>query len=184
MLEAGAFWNILPIDFVVGIRPIAAWIVFPFALGVVIYTAFLLGQSEGRDMWQSNLLPFQLFAQSMMVASGVFFVLNLFVSFPADLTAILTVLFPASIAVNLLMTFAGKLNSFPTDTAVLASREMTHGKFRNHYWWGGIALGHVFPLALLFAFSPLAPLAVACSVVGLFFYEYAFVMAPQYIPNS
>ena len=184
LLEAGAFWNILPIDFVVGIRPIAAWIVFPFALGVVIYTAFLLGQAEGRDMWQSNLLPFQLFAQSMMVASGVFFVLNLFVSFPADLTAILTVLFPASIAVNLLMTFAGKLNSFPTDTAVLASREMTHGKFRNHYWWGGIALGHVFPLALLFAFSPLAPLAVACSVVGLFFYEYAFVMAPQYIPNS
>jgi Fe-S-cluster-containing dehydrogenase component/formate-dependent nitrite reductase membrane component NrfD len=184
LLEAGAFWNILLADFVVSIRPIASWIVFPFALGVVIYTAFLLGQAEGRDMWQSNLLPFQLFAQSMMVASGVFFVLNLFVTFPAELTALLAVLFPASIAVNLLMTFAGKLNSFPTDTAMLASREMTRGKFRNHFWWGGIALGHVVPLALLFAFSGLAPLAIACTVIGLFFYEYAFVMAPQYIPNS
>ncbi|MBI2333446.1 MAG: polysulfide reductase NrfD, partial [Chloroflexi bacterium] len=167
------------------LRPIAAWITFPFALGVVIYTAFLLGQAEGRDMWQSNLLPFQLFAQSIMVASGVFLTLNAFImNFPADLHALLVILFPSSIAVNLLLTFAGKLNSFPTDTALLASREMTHGRFRNHYWWGGIALGHIVPLALLLAFSASAPVAVACSVVGLFFYEYAFVMAPQHIPNS
>jgi formate-dependent nitrite reductase membrane component NrfD/ferredoxin len=184
LLEAGAFWNILPAEFVAGIRTFAAWIVFPFALGVVVYTAFLLGQAEGRDMWQSNLLPFQLLSQSAMVASGVFVVLNLFVNFPTDLTALLTVLFPASIAINLLMTFAGKLNSFPTDTAMLASREMTHGKFRNHYWWGGIALGHVIPLVLMIAFAPALPVAVIATLVGLFFYEYAFVMAPQYIPNS
>ncbi|MFN8383441.1 MAG: 4Fe-4S dicluster domain-containing protein [Anaerolineales bacterium] len=184
LLEAGAFWDILPAGFVASIRPVASWIVFPFALGVVIYTAFLLGQAEGRDMWQSNLLPFQLFAQSMMVASGVFFVLNPFVNFPTDLTELLTVLFPASIAVNLLMTFAGKLNSFPTDTAMLASREMTHGKFRNHYWLGGIALGHVIPLVLMIAFTPALPVAVLATLIGLFFYEYAFVMAPQYIPNS
>ena len=184
LLEAGAFLNILPADFVASIRPIASWIVFPFALGVVIYTAFLLGQAEGRDMWQNNLLPFQLLSQSAMVASGVLFILNLFVNFPADLTALLTVLFPASIAINLLMTFAGKFNSFPTDTAMLASREMTHGKFRNHYWWGGIALGHVIPLVLMIAFAPALPIAVLATLVGLFFYEYAFVMAPQHIPNS
>jgi Fe-S-cluster-containing dehydrogenase component/formate-dependent nitrite reductase membrane component NrfD len=184
LLEAGAFWNILPAEFVAGIRPFAAWIVFPFALGVVIYTAFLLGQAEGRDMWQNNLLPFQLFAQSIMVASGVFLIVNLFVSFPADLHALLVTLFPASIAVNLLLTFAGKLNAFPTDTAMLASREMTHGKFRNHYWWGGIALGHVIPLVLMIALTPALPVAVLATLVGLFFYEYAFVMAPQHIPNS
>ncbi len=184
LIEGAAQMGILPVETVSAVRPFAAWIVFPFALGVVIYTAFLLSQAEGRDMWQNNLLPFQLFFQSMMVASGVFLALSAFVDFPADLISLLAVLFPASIAVNLLMTFAGKLNSFPTDTAMLASREMTHGKFRNHYWWGGIVLGHVIPLALLLSFSGLAPLAVACSVVGLFFYEYAFVMAPQYIPNS
>ena len=184
LLEAGAFWNIIPADFVASIRTLTAWIVFPFALGVVIYTAFLLGQAEGHDMWQSNLLPFQLFAQSAMVASGMFLIVNLFVDFPADLTALLTVLFPASIAINLLLTFAGKLNSFPTNTALLASREMTHGKFRNHYWWGGIALGHIVPLVLVIAFSAALPVAVLASLVGLFLYEYAFVMAPQHIPNS
>jgi len=184
LLEAFTFWNILPADFAAGIRTVAGWIVFPFALGVVIYTAFLLGQAEGRDMWQSNLLPFQLLAQSAMVASGVFFTLNLFVDFPANLTALLTALFPASIAINLLLTFAGKLNSHPTNTALLASREMTKGKFRNHYWWGGIALGHVVPLVLMITIAPALPVAVLATMVGLFFYEYAFVMAPQHIPNS
>ncbi len=184
LLEGAAQVGILPIETVATVRPFAAWIVFPFALGVVIYTAFLLGQAEGRDMWQSNLLPFQLFAQSMMVASGVFLALSAFVNFPANLRGILSILFPASIAINLLLTFAGKHNSFPSEVALLAFREMTHGRFRNHYWWGGIALGHLVPLALMVAFSPFAPIAVACSVVGLFFYEYAFVMAPQYIPNS
>ena len=68
---------------------------------------------------------------------------------------------------------------------MLASREMTHGKFRNHFWWGGIVLGHLLPLALFFTASTIAmPVAVMAVIVGLFFYEYAFVMAPQHIPNS
>ena len=184
LLEGAAQVGILPLETVATVRPFAAWIVFPFALGVVIYTAFLLGQAEGRDMWQNNLLPFQLLAQSMMVASGMFLIVNVFISFPTDLHSLLVSLFPASIAINLLLTLAGKFNSFASDVAMLGYREMTHGKFRNHYWWGGIALGHVVPLAFLLVFTAFTPVAVACSVVGLFFYEYAFVMAPQYIPNS
>ena len=185
LLEGATYLGWPPAEFIASIRPIAAWITFPFALGVVIYTAFLLGQAEGRDMWQSNLLPFQLFAQSMMVASGMFLIVNVFVSFPADLHTLLVGLFPASIAINLLLTLAGKINSFASEVALLAYREMTHGRFRNHYWWGGITLGHLIPLALLFAFSTFAlPIAVACVIVGLFFYEYAFVLAPQHIPNS
>ena len=184
LLEGVAYLGWLPAEFMVSIRPIAAWIVFPFALGVVIYTAFLLGQAEGRDMWQNNLLPFQLFAQSMMVASGMFLILNLLVSFPAGLHTLLLTVFPASIAINLLLTLAGKFNSFASEVAMLAHREMTHGRFSNHYWWGGITLGHLIPLILVLAFAPALPVAVLFTVVGLFFYQYAFVMAPQHIPNS
>ncbi|MCX6057417.1 MAG: polysulfide reductase NrfD [Chloroflexi bacterium] len=185
LIEGAAYMNWLSNDVAFTLRPIAAWLTFPLALLAVIYTASLLGQAEGRDMWQSNLLPFQLFAQSMMVASGVLLIVNLFVSFPADLHSLLMAFFPASIALNLLFTLAGKFNSFASEVAMLGYREMTLGKFRNHYWWGGITLGHLIPLALLFAFSTFAlPVAVVCAVVGLFFYEYAFVMAPQHIPNS
>jgi formate-dependent nitrite reductase membrane component NrfD len=184
LLEGAAYLGWLPAELMGSIRPIAAWIVFPFALGVVIYTAFLLGQAEGRDMWQNSLLPFQLFAQSMMVASGMFLIVNLLFSFPADLHAFLLGLFPASIAINLLLTLAGKFNSFASEVAMLAHREMTHGRFRNHYWWGGITVGHLIPLTLVLTFAPAFPIAVLFTVVGLFFYEYAFVMAPQHIPNS
>ncbi|GAB4572741.1 MAG: polysulfide reductase NrfD [Anaerolineales bacterium] len=184
LLEGAAQAEILPLETVSVLRPFAAWLTFPLALFAVIYTAFLLGQAEGRDMWQSNLLPFQLFTQSMMVASGMFIVLNLFVPYPESLSDMLFRLFPASIALNLLLTLAGKFNSFPSEVALLGYREMTQGRFRHHYWWGGIVLAHLLPLALTILFPTSMPLAALCAAVGLFFYEYAFVMAPQYIPNA
>jgi Fe-S-cluster-containing dehydrogenase component/formate-dependent nitrite reductase membrane component NrfD len=184
LLEGAAYLNWLSSDVASSLRPIMAWVTLPLALFSVIYTAFLLGQAEGRDMWQSNLLPFQLFAQSMMVASGMFLILNVFVSFSSDLHSLLIVLFPSSIAINLLLTFAVKFNSFASEVAMLGHREMTNGRYRNHYWWGGIGLGHVIPF-VLFLIAPLSvPVAALAAMIGLFFYEYAFVMAPQHIPNS
>jgi formate-dependent nitrite reductase membrane component NrfD len=178
LVEGGAYLGLLPVAFASAIRPFAAWITFPLALGVVIYSAFLLGQAEGRDMWQNPLLPFQLFSQSIMVGSGVFLALPLLVSPP------FRAVFLASLLINLILTLAPKLTSFASEVALLASREMTHGRFRNHFWWGGIALGHIIPLVLLLSFPPALLMAVLFAVIGLFFYEYAFVMAPQYIPNS
>jgi hypothetical protein len=67
---------------------------------------------------------------------------------------------------------------------MLASRDITHGRYRDHFWWGGIAVGHIVPF-VLFVVAPLSiPVAALAAIVGLFFYEYAFVMAPQRIPNS
>ncbi len=184
LLEGLAQMGVLPAGLATGARPIAGWITFPLALLAVIYTAFLLGQAEGRDMWQSQLLPFQLLTQSVMVASGVLLLLKLVVPFPESLSNFLLHIFPSFLVLNLLMTFAGKLNSFASEVALLGYREMTKGRFRHHYWWGGIVLGHLLPLTLIFFASSLMPLAALCAVIGLFFYEYAFVLAPQYIPNS
>jgi formate-dependent nitrite reductase membrane component NrfD len=181
LLEGAAYMDWLSNDIASAIRPIASLLTLPLALFAVIYSAFLLGQAEGRDMWQSPLLPFQLFAQSVMVASGIFLVLGAILPYPGFALLV----FPLSIMVNLLFSLAGKFSSFASEVALLASREMTHGRFRNQFWWGGIVLGHLVPLALFIIFSVLAsPVAVLCVIVGLFFYEYAFVMAPQYIPNS
>jgi formate-dependent nitrite reductase membrane component NrfD len=184
LLEGAAYLGWLPNELVASIRPFAAWITFPLALGVVIYSAFLLGQAEGRDMWQSPLLPFQLLSQSFMVASGVFFALGALVEFPTELGQFLRMLFPTALAVNLLLTLAGKVMPFASEVALLASHDMTNGQYRNHFWWGGIALGHVIPFTMFFVVPYAIPLAVLAAMVGLFFYEYAFVMAPQRIPNS
>ncbi|HET9909559.1 MAG TPA: 4Fe-4S dicluster domain-containing protein [Anaerolineales bacterium] len=185
LLEGAAYLNWLLADFAVGIRPFAAWITFPLALGVVIYSAFLLGQAEGRDMWQSPLLPFELLAQSIVVSSGVFLGLSLVVALPADLQQLLSVVFPVSLAINLLLMLANKFAMpFSSEIAMLASRDITHGQYRNHFWWGGIAIGHVLPFALFLTVPVTVPIAALTAIIGLFFYEYAFVMAPQRIPNS
>jgi Fe-S-cluster-containing dehydrogenase component/formate-dependent nitrite reductase membrane component NrfD len=184
LIEGTAYLNWTSKELATALRPIMVWLTFPLALFSVIYSAFLLGQAEGRDMWQNALLPFQLFSQSMMVGSGIFLALGLFISLAQDSFETLRLIFSSSLLINLVLTLAPKLTSLASEVAQLASREMTHGRFRNHFWWGGIGLGHILPLVFLFAFSSFAPVAVACSVVGLFFYEYAFVMAPQYVPNS
>jgi Fe-S-cluster-containing dehydrogenase component len=185
LLEGAAYLGWLPADLVASIRPFAAWITFPLALGVVIYSAFLLGQAEGRDMWQSNMLPFELLTQSFVVSSGVFLALSMFVSLPAGTQGFLSVVFPVSLAINLLLMLANKFAMpFASEIAMLASRDMTHGHYRNHFWWGGIGLGHVLPFALFLTVPVTIPVAALAAMIGLFFYEYAFVMAPQRIPNS
>jgi Fe-S-cluster-containing dehydrogenase component/formate-dependent nitrite reductase membrane component NrfD len=185
LLEGAAYLNWVPTDFLVGIRPFAAWITFPLALGVVVYSAFLLGQAEGRDMWQSPLLPFELLAQSFVVSSGVFLALSTFISLPASLQGFLSVVFPASLGINLLLMLGNKFAMpFASEIAMLASRDITHGHYRNYFWWGGVALGHVIPFGLFFVAPLTIPIAALAVIAGLFFYEYAFVMAPQRIPNS
>jgi Fe-S-cluster-containing dehydrogenase component/formate-dependent nitrite reductase membrane component NrfD len=186
LIEGAAYLTWLSKTIVTTFRPIAAWLTFPLALFTVIYSAFLLGQAEGRDMWQTPLLPFQLLSQSFMVASGVFLALGLFVQFSNGLFNFLEVIFITSLLINLVITLAGKFAMpFSSEVALLASREISHGKYRHHFWWGGVALGHVIPLMLFIAASTVAmPVAVLSVIVGLFFYEYAFVMAPQHIPNS
>ena len=48
-----------------GIRLLLLWLGIILAVGVAIYTAFLFGQAEGRDLWQSPLLPFHLLVQAL-----------------------------------------------------------------------------------------------------------------------
>ena len=185
LLEGGTYMGWLPDTLLAGVRPFAAWITFPLALGVVIYSAFLLGQAEGRDMWQSPLLPFELLAQSLVVSSGVFLALSPLVSFRPSLQAFLSLVFPVSLVINLLLLLANKFAMpFASEVAMLASRDITHGHYRNHFWWGAVALGHIIPFALFLLAPSSVPLAALAAMIGLFFYEYAFVMAPQRVPNS
>jgi Fe-S-cluster-containing dehydrogenase component len=185
LVEGASFFGLSSPWLAFMLRPVFAWITFPLALFTVIYTAFLLGQAEGRDMWQSPLLVFQLLAQSMMVASSVFLALYAIPSLrlPEGSDGLVRIVLLACLLMNLILSITPSLTSFATDTAILASREMTRGKFRNHFWWGGITLGHIVPILLWF-FTPPTLLIAMMIMVGLFFYEYAFVMAPQYVPNS
>ncbi len=167
------------------IRTVLAWVTAPLALGAAIYTAFLFGQAEGRDLWQSSLLPVHLIVQALMSGSGTALLIGAFVELPADLVQLATITFAASLVIDLLVTFLGEFGmSHASEAGARAAKMITHGHYRNHFLASVIA-GHLVPIGLLFIGHPIAAgVAGLLSLIGLYLYEYAFVMAPQEIPNS
>jgi formate-dependent nitrite reductase membrane component NrfD len=174
------------------VRPFALWLGLPLAIGVAIYTAFLFSQAEGRDLWQSSLLPVHLLFQAIMAGSGAILVLLLFLpDAPEQMAHVAWTGFLVALVLDLFVMLIGEF-SIPhaSEVAAQAAHEISHGHYKNFFWWGSIALGHVVPLVLavvaaLVTDQPvLGAVAGLCAVIGLYLYEYAFVMAPQEIPNS
>jgi Fe-S-cluster-containing dehydrogenase component/formate-dependent nitrite reductase membrane component NrfD len=188
LFEIGAFLN----DYSSPVRAVFLWVGLPFALGAAIYTAFLFAQAEGRDLWQSALLPFHLVVQAFMAGSAVLLLVNLFAPMPADLSRGVLIAFVVALLTDLFVTLVGEFGvPHASDVAARAAHDISHGRYKNHFWGGSITLGHIAPIVLLLLAIPmstllptLAAVAGLCAIVGLYLYEYAFVMAPQEIQNS
>jgi len=157
-----------------------------FAVGTAIYTAFLFGQAEGRDLWQSPLLPFHLLVQAVMVGAGTLLLLGAVVAMPESLASVARGTFVVALVLDLFVTLLGEFGMpHASDVAAQAAHAISHGRYARMFWSGSIVVGHVVPLVLV----GLAPasggaLAAICAVLGLYLFEYAFVMAPQEVPNS
>ncbi|MCP4359806.1 MAG: hypothetical protein GY796_17500 [Chloroflexi bacterium] len=75
--------------------------------------------------------------------------------------------------------------SHASEVAAQAAHDISHGRYKNYFWWGSVVVGHLLPLGLLFFGQPVfAGIAAIAAIVGLYAFEYAFVMAPQDVPNS
>jgi formate-dependent nitrite reductase membrane component NrfD len=188
LFEIGAFLN----DYSSPVRAVFLWVGLPFALGVAIYTAFLFAQAEGRDLWQSALLPFHLVAQAFMTGSALLLLVNLFAPMPTDLSRGVFIAFVAALLTDLFVTLAGEFGvPHASEVAARAAHNISHGRYKNHFWGGSITLGHIVPIVLLLLAIPMSTLLPAlaagaglCAIIGLYLYEYVFVMAPQEIQNS
>ena len=186
VVEAGAFWNLLPDQVADASRDVALWLGVPLAIGTAIYTAFLFGQAEGRDLWQSTLLPFHLLVQACVAGAATLLILGVLQDIHPELIELSRVVFIAGLIIDLIVTAFGEFGMpHASEGAAKAAHEITHGRFKRHYWIGAIGLGHVIPLGLMVVGGPvLGALAAVAALVGLYLYEYAFIMAPQEIPNS
>lgn len=192
LLEGAAFIGLIdPVIAGVTRRPFLV-VGFVLAIASAIYTAFLFGQAEGRDLWQSTLLPAHLVIQAMMVGSATLLALGLFAALAPLMMTALTWIFGVSLVADLFVTLLGEFGMpHASEVAARAAHDISRGKYRNYFWGGSIWLGHLAPLLLILIAGisgPLAPvlmaLAALATTVGLYLFEYAFVMAPQEIPNS
>ncbi len=157
----------------------------PLAVGAAIYTAYLFGQAEGRDLWQSALLPFHLFVQALAAGAAFFLVLCLFFPEGAMLLPAARVVLACLLFIDLFL-LAGEFGMpHASETAARAAHTIRRGRYARLFWGGALGLGHLLPLLLLLAsWPPAAALAGLCFLAGLYVYEYIYVLAPQEIPNS
>lgn len=172
----------------------SAALTVPLAIGAAIYTAFLFAQCEGRDLWQSPLLPPQMLVHAGMMGSAVLGVVTAFA--PSEkIAGWAFFLLGLTLIIDLFLILVGEFGiPHASESAAKAARAISHGKYARQFWLGAIGLGHVVPLLLLgadvvttripYAGSYLAALAGLLAAIGLYLYEHAFVMAPQEIPNS
>ena len=158
------------------------------AAGVAGYTAFLFGQCEGRDLWQTPLLLPILLAQAVVAGASAFALLDLVMDVPEART--IQIVFLAALG-GLALLIVTELWSKGSRTVELATIEMTRGKYASQFWFGGVLNGLLVPAALLtfaLATDTTSPWPAACAAAaalfGLFAYEDAYVRAGQSVPLS
>ncbi|MAE71475.1 MAG: 4Fe-4S ferredoxin [Gemmatimonadetes bacterium] len=155
----------------------------PCAAGASIYTAFLFAQAEGRDLWQSPLLPGHLVLRSAMMGSGLLLLIE---ALMGAQTEVARGIYLFSSVASLFALLVGDLAvPHTSEVGARAADEIRRGRYRWYYWCGGAVAGHLIPMTLVLLGDPdLSYLAVGLAAGGLYAFEYAFVMAPQEIPNS
>lgn len=158
------------------------------ALGTAGYTAFLFGQCEGRDLWQTPLLLPVLLAQAVTAGGATYALVDLVFDVPEP-EAIRWVLLGGVAATAAFI--AMELTSRGSRHVELAVHAMTSGDYATRFWWGGVALGLVVPAAcavITLAAGIDNPVLLAvgglAALVGMFAYEDAFVRAGQSVPLS
>jgi Fe-S-cluster-containing dehydrogenase component len=135
------------------------------AVGTAVYTAFLFGQSKGRDLWQSSLLAPHLVVQALLAGAALFE------------RPWLVWLLP----LNGLIVAAEVWGHHPTEDGRRAAR-LIQDDFA--FTTGVLALGHLLPLALLWWAPAFSLLAGSLALTGLLVWEHLYVQAPQRIPNA
>ena len=162
---------------------IAMYLGFPLAIAAAIYTAFLFGQAEGRDFWQSPLLPFHFLTQAVMAGGAALLISGQFFALDPGFYKLAFHSFSIGLAVNLMMILLGEFGmKHSTETASSAAHMIIKGEYKNLFWGGAILLGNLVPFGL--ALAGFTTAAAALAIVGLYIYEHVFVMAPQKVPNA
>ena len=164
-----------------GIAAMLRWPAAVAGLAVAGYTAFLFGQCEGRDLWQSKLLLPHLLVQAALLGSALYLL-------DAPESGMLRAVFLLSAAVHALLAILEWKGGHATTNARQAAAFLPVVRFpkpggalhafREGLWIGVLLAGILVALGAPPIFSFLA------ASFGLLLYEWAYVRAAQLPPLS
>jgi Fe-S-cluster-containing dehydrogenase component/formate-dependent nitrite reductase membrane component NrfD len=170
------------------------------AIATAGYSAFLFGQAEGRDFWQSPLVLPHLIVSAFVAGCAALLIASII--WPGTLPVpgipphraariddvLGPLLFFGIIAHGALMLIE-LLSRHPVRDTALAAQLLTRGAYRGWFWGGVIVVGTIAPLAALWAAArvdvmALSIIAAVLALAGLWLWEDLWVKAGQSIPLS
>ena len=188
----GVFW-LAAVTAYTAVTSILLWPTVIVGFLAAVYTAFLFGQCEGRDLWQSSLLPVHFIVQTLLCGSAVLALVSAFpgvgIAEAQAFTAhgIAREALAGFLALHMLLVAGEITMPHATDNARYAIRLIVRGPFSLPFWAGAVALGGILPLCILFLTRYSAGNSAIASILaltGLLVFEWCFVMAGQSVPNS
>jgi Fe-S-cluster-containing dehydrogenase component/formate-dependent nitrite reductase membrane component NrfD len=163
-----------------------AWPTAAVAFGTAGYSAFLFGQAEGRDFWQSPLLLPHLLVAALVAGSASLLLAARALGSASIVVGGLGLVLWASLLASALVLGAELSARHATQDAARAARLLTRGPLRVPLWGGVVVAGIVLPLVLLLSVSvPFGSEAAAVlALAGLWLWEELWIRAGQMIPLS
>jgi Fe-S-cluster-containing dehydrogenase component len=165
-----------------------AWVGIPVSALMAGYTAFLFGQAEARDLWQSPLLFWHLIAQAMMVGSGALAVAGLFADLSEAAWRLLAAAFVLSTVAHLSMLGLEYSGRHVSRQAAVAAHIVSGGRYSRLFWLGAVVPAAAATVLGALSWGGMSVLLVALAGLvvqpALLAYESAFVRAGQDVPLS
>jgi Fe-S-cluster-containing dehydrogenase component/formate-dependent nitrite reductase membrane component NrfD len=168
-----------------------AWPTVVVAGAAAAYTAFLLAQATGRELWSSPLGAPHLIVQAALAGAAAL----LFAAIPLvskyDVVGrgdehYVRRFFVAALMLHGLLMFFEVWRPHASPHLRRAVDSIVRGQYSQVFWLAGVAIGVVAPLVIVAVFTaPLAwGVAASLGLLGLFAWEYVWVFAGQSVPLS
>jgi Fe-S-cluster-containing dehydrogenase component len=160
------------------------------AVGAAGYSAFLFGQAEGRDFWQSPLLLPHLLVAAVVAGAAVLIPLGLAIGTGgsgAESSGLdrLRLALGAGLVAHAALLGAELFSTHASVDSAQAARLITRGgSWRGRFWGAAVVAGILLPLVLVLTGAAGAGIAAILALAGLWVYEDLWVRAGQSIPLS
>jgi formate-dependent nitrite reductase membrane component NrfD len=164
---------------------VVRWPAIALAVPAAVYTAFILGQSKGRDLWQNDLLPVTFLAHAVLAGFAVLVVMEAPLNLSASGANVLHAGLLGAATVVACLLLSELTMSRPTRQAELAARNLLRGRYGTLFWAGAIsvvAAAFSAGIAMVGDIAALAYVGAALALAGLFSYEHAYIQAGQSVP--
>jgi Fe-S-cluster-containing dehydrogenase component/formate-dependent nitrite reductase membrane component NrfD len=165
-----------------GLMQPLAWLVMVLTLPTAGYTAFLLAQAKGRDLWQSPLQPLHMLVHAVIAGAAATLLLAAACDGAEAMTELARMTLVGGLLVDLGLVWAEIAVPHPTAAAAEAAHRLHTGAFAARFWIGVIG-GSL--LACLLAGVGQAPLWAAVLALGVLWVRNdLWVRAPQMVSLS